>query len=196
MTSMKFVPCFNIEKVDIVTAAMGNALAAEGGFCTGSARIIDHPSRRLSSSGYIFSASLPPYLASAALTVVDVLEIKLDLTTKLKKNVSTLHKGCPPTPPESPADATRNLSQQNLNALAKVLHGLLGGSVDLASSNMTLLKMFGDFQKNTPEEHNVSFQFQSLNLERESACSPILRFKRENGWKLSKWIYDVYFFKR
>ncbi|KAL0365175.1 UNVERIFIED_CONTAM: Long chain base biosynthesis protein 1, partial [Sesamum angustifolium] len=31
-----------IEKVDIVTAAMGHALATEGGFCTGSARVIDH----------------------------------------------------------------------------------------------------------------------------------------------------------
>ncbi|MBA0802211.1 hypothetical protein Gohar_012529, partial [Gossypium harknessii] len=59
--------------------------------------------------------------------------------------------------PESPADATRNLSQQNLNALVKVLPGLLGGSADLASSNMTLLKMFGDFQKDTPEERNVRF---------------------------------------
>ncbi|CAL5050671.1 unnamed protein product [Urochloa decumbens] len=57
----------------------------------------------------------------------------------------------------SPADATRNLSQQCLNALAKVLPGLLGGSADLASSNMTLLKMFGDFQRDTPEERNVRF---------------------------------------
>ncbi|CAI9765185.1 unnamed protein product [Fraxinus pennsylvanica] len=66
-------------------------------------------------------------------------------------------KALPTYTPEAPADATRNLSQQNLNALAKVLPGLLGGSADLASSNMTLLKMFGDFQKNTPEERNVRF---------------------------------------
>lgn len=59
--------------------------------------------------------------------------------------------------PESPADATRNLSQQCLNALVKVLPGLLGGSADLASSNMTLLKMYGDFQKDTPEERNLRF---------------------------------------
>ncbi|KAF0903329.1 hypothetical protein E2562_026605 [Oryza meyeriana var. granulata] len=57
--------------------------------------------------------------------------------------------------PESPADATRNLSQQCLNALAKVVPGLLGGSADLASSNMTLLKMFSDFQMDMPEERNV-----------------------------------------
>lgn len=58
---------------------------------------------------------------------------------------------------ESPADATRNLSQQCLNALAKALPGFLGGSADLASSNMTLLKTFGDFQSTTPEERNLRF---------------------------------------
>jgi len=31
-----------IEKIDVVTAAMGHALATEGGFCTGNARIIDY----------------------------------------------------------------------------------------------------------------------------------------------------------
>jgi len=34
-----------------------------------------------------------------------------------------------------------------LNALAPVLPGLMGGSADLAPSNLTLMKMFGDFQK-------------------------------------------------
>ncbi|CAN6704150.1 unnamed protein product [Malus baccata var. baccata] len=66
-------------------------------------------------------------------------------------------KALPTYTPETPADATRNLSQANLNALSKVLPGLIGGSADLASSNMTLLKSFGDFQKNTPEERNVRF---------------------------------------
>lgn len=40
-----FVICgymLQVEKIDIVTAAMGHALATEGGFCTGSARVIDH----------------------------------------------------------------------------------------------------------------------------------------------------------
>ncbi|KAL8208027.1 hypothetical protein R6Q57_007439 [Mikania cordata] len=66
-------------------------------------------------------------------------------------------KALPTYTPESPGDATRNLSQTMLNALAPVLPGLIGGSADLASSNMTLMKMFGDFQKNTPEERNVRF---------------------------------------
>lgn len=50
--------------------------------------------QRLSSSGYVFSASLPPYLASAAITAIDVLEENAGLTTKLKKNIATLWKGC------------------------------------------------------------------------------------------------------
>ncbi|XP_065852277.1 long chain base biosynthesis protein 1-like isoform X1 [Euphorbia lathyris] len=80
-----------VEKIDIMTAAMGHALATEGGFCTGSERVVDH--QRLSSSGYVFSASLPPYLASAAITALDVLESNPALITKLKENIATLWKG-------------------------------------------------------------------------------------------------------
>ncbi|RWW60742.1 hypothetical protein BHE74_00032247 [Ensete ventricosum] len=71
--------------------------------------------------------------------------------------------GWPYEPFHVPEDVKRSASDYdfriliNLNALAKVLPGLLGGSADLASSNMTLLKMFGDFQKGTPEERNVRF---------------------------------------
>lgn len=81
-------------------------------------------------------------------------ELKSIITGELP---SGWEKSLPTYTPESPADATRNLSQQCLNALVTALPGLLGGSADLASSNMTLLKMFGDFQKATPEERNVRF---------------------------------------
>jgi len=59
--------------------------------------------------------------------------------------------------PEDKGDATRNHSQTMLNKLATVLPGLIGGSADLAPSNMTLMKMFGDFQKDTPSERNVRY---------------------------------------
>ena len=49
--------------------------------------------QRLSSSGYVFSASLPPYLASAAITAIDVLEENPGLITKLKANTALLWKG-------------------------------------------------------------------------------------------------------
>ncbi|CAH9116932.1 unnamed protein product [Cuscuta epithymum] len=80
-----------VEKIDIITAAMGHALATEGGFCTGSNRVIDH--QRLSSSGYVFSASLPPYLASAAITAINILEENPALITKLRENIKTILTG-------------------------------------------------------------------------------------------------------
>ncbi|KAK9683851.1 hypothetical protein RND81_10G169100 [Saponaria officinalis] len=70
---------------------MGHALASDGGFCTGNLRAIDH--QRLSSSGYVLYASLPPYLATAAISAIDVLEDNRNLTAKLKENVALLWAG-------------------------------------------------------------------------------------------------------
>ena len=50
----------------------GNSLASVGGFCAGDREIVDH--QRLSGLGYCFSASLPPFLATAAVGALDVLE--------------------------------------------------------------------------------------------------------------------------
>lgn len=50
--------------VEIITASMSNSLASVGGFCVGDWEMVDH--QRLSGLGYCFSASLPPYLATAA----------------------------------------------------------------------------------------------------------------------------------
>ena len=43
-----------------------------GGFCAGMREVVDH--QRLSGSGYCFSASLPPFLATAALCALDMLD--------------------------------------------------------------------------------------------------------------------------
>lgn len=53
-------------------ARAGNALGSVGGFCAGDREIVDH--QRLSGLGYCFSASLPPFLATAAIGALDVLE--------------------------------------------------------------------------------------------------------------------------
>ncbi|THU73121.1 hypothetical protein C4D60_Mb04t19460 [Musa balbisiana] len=79
-----------IDKIDIITAGMGNALATDGGFCTGSVRV-DH--QHLSSSGYVFSASLSPYLASAAISAVNYLEDNPTVLTSLRSNIALLWKG-------------------------------------------------------------------------------------------------------
>jgi len=59
--------------------------------------------------------------------------------------------------PEDKGVATRIHSQTMLNALGSAIPGFLGGSADLAPSNMTLMKQFGDFQKDTPAERNVRY---------------------------------------
>ena len=58
--------------VDITLASLGNAIGSVGGICAGSRRVCDH--QRLSGAGYVFSASLPPYLAVAAIEAIDILE--------------------------------------------------------------------------------------------------------------------------
>ncbi len=63
-------------------------------------------------------------------------------------------------PSFSPADgpmATRKASGAVLNALADVLPTLIGGSADLAPSNVTLLKKYEGFQRSTPAGRNLHF---------------------------------------
>ncbi len=55
------------------------------------------------------------------------------------------------------ADSTRNLSGFCLNALAPVVPELLGGSADLAHSNMTYLKGIDDFQPDSYDGRNFRF---------------------------------------
>merc|ERR1712216_392905 len=59
--------------------------------------------------------------------------------------------------PEDKGVATRIHSQTALNALGGAIPGFVGGSADLAPSNMTLMKQFGDFQKDTPAERNIRY---------------------------------------
>jgi transketolase len=59
--------------------------------------------------------------------------------------------------PGDKALATRKTSEMTLNALAKVLPELIGGSADLTHSNYTLLKGFGDFQKGQYANRNLRF---------------------------------------
>jgi len=63
-------------------------------------------------------------------------------------------------PAFSPADgplATRKASGVVLNAIAGALPTLIGGSADLAPSNLTLLKGYDGFQRATPAGRNLHF---------------------------------------
>lgn len=65
---------------------------------------------------------------------------------------------CLPTfKPEDKGDATRNHSGKILNAIAEVVPELIGGSADLFTSNKTLLKSGGNFEKGHYEGRNLWF---------------------------------------
>lgn len=55
------------------------------------------------------------------------------------------------------SQATRNSSQDAINAAAKVLPNLVGGSADLAHSNMTMIKSEGLQDSQNPTNRNVQF---------------------------------------
>jgi transketolase len=59
--------------------------------------------------------------------------------------------------PSDKALATRKNSEMTLNALAPVLPELMGGSADLTHSNLTELKISGNFQKGQYENRNLRF---------------------------------------
>ena len=63
-------------------------------------------------------------------------------------------------PTYTPADkgvASRKHSEITLNALATVIPELIGGSADLTHSNLTLMKVSGDFQKGQYHNRNLRF---------------------------------------
>lgn len=55
-----------------MAVSLETSLGSVGGFCAGPSFVIDH--QRLSGQGYCFSASLPPLLAVAAETGIELME--------------------------------------------------------------------------------------------------------------------------
>jgi len=74
-----------------------------------------------------------------------------------KKLPENWHQCLPTYTSEDKGDATRNHGGKCLNALAKVLPQVVGGSADLFTSNKTLMKGLGNFQKETYEGRNFWF---------------------------------------
>jgi len=66
-------------------------------------------------------------------------------------------KSLPTYTPADKALATRKNSEMTLNALAPAVPELMGGSADLTHSNLTELKISGNFQKGQYENRNLRF---------------------------------------
>eukprot|EP01100_Stratorugosa_tubuloviscum_P015402 TRINITY_DN884_c0_g3_i1.p1 TRINITY_DN884_c0_g3~~TRINITY_DN884_c0_g3_i1.p1 ORF type:complete len:494 (-),score=218.97 TRINITY_DN884_c0_g3_i1:773-2209(-) len=83
---------FNIPttSIEVIFSTMGNTLASVGGMCCGNKVLIDH--QRLNSSGYVFSASLPPYLATAATASIDLIDNNPNLCAKVRQNAKAFRE--------------------------------------------------------------------------------------------------------
>jgi transketolase len=66
-------------------------------------------------------------------------------------------KVLPTYKPEDKTFATRKHSEITLNAIAPVVPQLVGGSADLAHSNLTIMKVSGNFQKGQYHNRNLRF---------------------------------------
>uniref|UniRef100_A0A7S0EXR7 serine C-palmitoyltransferase n=1 Tax=Hanusia phi TaxID=3032 RepID=A0A7S0EXR7_9CRYP len=75
--------------VTIRCGSMSNSLASIGGFAVADGPIIAH--QRLSSTGYVFSASLPPFNATAAIAALRIIRQDKSRIAKLRENSTFAH---------------------------------------------------------------------------------------------------------
>jgi len=81
-----------IDRVDILTGTLGKALGgASGGYTSGRKEVIAWLRQR--SRPYLFSNSIPPFIAAASLRVLDMLEADTTLRTRLWENAAHFRKG-------------------------------------------------------------------------------------------------------
>jgi serine palmitoyltransferase len=75
---------------EIMTIALENSLGSIGGVTVGNEEVVDH--QRLSGAGYCFSASAPPFTASAAMASLDLMEQQPELVQKLQANIKYMYE--------------------------------------------------------------------------------------------------------
>jgi len=75
---------------EITTIALENSIGSIGGVTVGNEEVVDH--QRLSGAGYCFSASAPPFTASAAVASLRIIEDRPDLVQRLQSNVRYTYK--------------------------------------------------------------------------------------------------------
>lgn len=72
--------------VELLTGNLSNGFGSSGGFCAASKALIYH--QRLQGSGYVFSASLPPFLSACSEASIDLLEANPSMLTDLSSKVA------------------------------------------------------------------------------------------------------------
>jgi len=77
-------------QIDILAGSLGHSIGSLGGFTCGNKTVIFH--QRLNSSGYVFSASSPPYLVSSAIKAISLIQENPDLIRALHAKVDILQR--------------------------------------------------------------------------------------------------------
>ncbi|CED82979.1 serine palmitoyltransferase [Phaffia rhodozyma] len=72
------------KEVDMLIGSMANTLGAGGGFCAGSTVVTGH--QRINSAAFVFSASLPPMIATTASTAIRILQSSPQLFVTLRQH--------------------------------------------------------------------------------------------------------------
>mmetsp|Transcript_76270 Transcript_76270/g.204905 ORF Transcript_76270/g.204905 Transcript_76270/m.204905 type:complete len:274 (-) Transcript_76270:702-1523(-) len=81
----------SVSAPSIICGTMSASLATVGGFCLGEPSVVNH--QRLSSTAYCFSASLPPFNATAGIVALRLLRSEgKDRVAALRRNCVAMHK--------------------------------------------------------------------------------------------------------
>jgi len=75
---------------EIITLSLENSIGSIGGVCVGSEEVVDH--QRLSGAGYCFSASAPPFLASAAIASLKRIRSNPALLEGVRRNREAMYR--------------------------------------------------------------------------------------------------------
>ena len=78
------------EQCDLYCASLDHSTATVGGFCIGSNQVVDH--QRLSGAGYCFSASSPPYTATAAILALEHIQQHPELCKAVRDRAGSTRK--------------------------------------------------------------------------------------------------------
>lgn len=72
----------------MIVGSLAGPLCAGGGFCGGSADIVEH--QRISAVAYTFSAALPAMLATTASETLSMLQSNPDILTQCRENIKAM----------------------------------------------------------------------------------------------------------
>lgn len=75
-------------QVDMIVGSLAGPLCAGGGFCAGTADVVEH--QRITAASYTFSAALPAMLATTASETLNMLQTNPDILIHCRENIKAM----------------------------------------------------------------------------------------------------------